>query len=58
MNCKNRLSHSPCPTPFPSWYKRSAFISKHVFSETFGYDPKTPFDRGIEMSVEWYRKNT
>jgi len=25
---------------------------------TFGYDPKTPFDRGIEMSVEWYKTNT
>lgn len=23
-----------------------------------GYAPKTPFDRGIEMSVEWYKTNT
>ena len=23
-----------------------------------GYDPKIPFDRGIEMAVEWYKKNT
>lgn len=25
---------------------------------TFGYDPQTPFDRGIELSVEWYKANT
>lgn len=23
-----------------------------------GYDPQTPFDRGIEMAVEWYKANT
>lgn len=23
-----------------------------------GYDPQTPFDRGIEKSVEWYKANT
>lgn len=23
-----------------------------------GYSPKTPFDRGIELSVEWYKANT
>ncbi len=23
-----------------------------------GYSPQTPFDRGIEMSVEWYKANT
>jgi nucleoside-diphosphate-sugar epimerase len=23
-----------------------------------GYSPKTPFDRGIEMAVEWYKANT
>ncbi|MBM3231192.1 NAD-dependent epimerase/dehydratase family protein [Candidatus Peregrinibacteria bacterium] len=25
---------------------------------TFGYNPQTPFDKGIELSVEWYKKNT
>jgi len=23
-----------------------------------GYNPQTPFDRGIELSVEWYKANT
>jgi UDP-glucose 4-epimerase len=24
---------------------------------TFGYEPQTPFDRGIEKAMEWYAKN-
>ena len=26
--------------------------------KTFGYNPQTPFDRGIEKAVEWYKANT
>lgn len=26
--------------------------------QKLGYDPKTPFDEGIEKSVDWYRANT
>lgn len=26
--------------------------------QTFGYDPKTPFEKGVELSVEWYKANT
>lgn len=26
--------------------------------EAFGYDPKTPFEEGIKLSVEWYKANT
>ncbi len=33
-----------------------ADISKAT--KTFGYTPETPFDRGIEKSVEWYKANT
>jgi nucleoside-diphosphate-sugar epimerase len=33
-----------------------ADISK--VKRVLGYDPQTPFDRGIEKAVEWYRANT
>lgn len=26
--------------------------------KTFGYDPQIPFEKGIELSVEWYKTNT
>lgn len=25
---------------------------------TFGYNPQTPFEKGVELSVEWYKANT
>ena len=26
--------------------------------KAFGYDPKTSFDKGIELSMKWYEENT
>lgn len=26
--------------------------------QAFGYEPKTPFEEGIRLSVEWYKANT
>lgn len=42
---------------------RTGEISRYIADTTkaqkaFGFSPKTPFDRGIELSVEWYSANT